>query len=109
MINMQRIPLRERIRKARSKKPNFLNVFEIFTDDYFIALSRISGNICFADYYETNIVPLQEEEGRGYPYLMVQFVMALDDQPKEERQEFLYHTLIVPFVDIDPSRLRFEL
>ncbi len=107
MIKQQRIPLRERLRKVRSEKPNFLNVFEIFMDDYFTALSRIGRNLFFADYYETNIVPLQE--GRNYPYLMAQFIVALDDQPKEERQDILYHTLIVPFVDIDPSSLRFEL
>lgn len=56
-----RIPLDERIQKDNKEKPNFLKVFELFTDDYFIGLSEISHDLYFANRYKEFI---HEKEGK---------------------------------------------
>lgn len=62
-----RIPLDERIQMDNKEKPDFLKVFELFTDDYFIALSKISHDLLFANRYKEFI---HEKEGNE-PHLLL--------------------------------------
>lgn len=91
-----RIPLDERIQKDNKEKPDFLKVFELFTDDYFIGLSQISHDLYFANRYKEFI---HEKEGNA-PHLLSVCMHHIDTLPKEDRDLFLYYTLIEPFAKI---------
>lgn len=67
-----RIPLNKRIQKDNKEKPDFLKVFELFTDDYFIALSEISHDLHFANRYKEFI---HEKEGNT-PRLLSVYKMS---------------------------------
>ena len=95
-IKVPRIGLEWRIEEETGKKPDFLKVFELFTDDYFIGLSKISGNLHFADRYE-NFISAKE---CGTPHLLSVCMHYLDSLSEEDRALFLYYTLIEPFVKI---------
>lgn len=95
-IKVPRIGLERRIEEETGKKPDFLKVFEMFTVDYFIELSKISGNLYFADHYEKFI---SVKEG-GTPHLLSVCMHYLDSLSEEDRALFLYYTLIEPFAKI---------
>lgn len=95
-IKVPRIGLEWRIKEETGKKPDFLKVFELFTDDYFIGLSRISGSFHFADRYKNFI---SRKEG-GTPHLLSVCMHYLASLSEEDRALFLYYTLIEPFAKI---------
>lgn len=91
-----RISLNERIQKDNQNKPVFLKVFELFADEYFIGLCKISMDICFANRYESFI----EEMLGGKACLLSVCIYHVESLPEEDRDLFLYYTLIEPFVRI---------
>ena len=95
-VKVPRIPLNARIWKGNKEKPDFLRVFELYTDDYFIGLSEISRDLYFVDRYENFIY---EKEGNT-PHLLSVCMHHVDTLPEEDRDLFLYYTLIEPFAKI---------
>lgn len=91
-----RIPLDERIEKDNKEKPDFLKVFELFTDDYFIGLSEISHDLYFANCYEDFI----REKEQNTPHLLSVCMHYIDMLSEEDKNLFLYYTLIEPFAKI---------
>lgn len=91
-----RIPLAERIEKETAQEPDFLKVFYLFMDDYFIGLSRISHDLYYAERYKNFIRELEGES----PQLLADCLYNADSLAREDRNSLLYYTLIEPFANI---------
>lgn len=95
-----RIPLEKRIAKEALQRPDFMKVFEIFTEDYFICLSEISGDYYYAECYERFVQKVIEYENYYTLSQCIYCVDDMDDLEDEDRNAFLYYVLIEPFAKI---------
>ena len=96
MKNIERISLAERLKKITTDKPDFLEVFEMFPEDYFNAWAELTENQQISNLYYENIVNYSFSDGKQH-YLN-EVVQRLESVPDEERDVMLYKILIEPFV-----------
>ena len=92
---IERIPLQKRLQEATSKNSNFLVIFEVFLEDYFAGLSRLSGNSYFMNLYHNEICnesPINDKD-----YFLASVPQALDALPPNERDKLLLQILVEPF------------
>ena len=92
---IERIPLQKRLQKATSKNSNFLVIFEVFLEDYFAGLSRLSGNSYFMNLYHNEIC--NESPTSDKDYFLASVPQALDTLPPNERDKLLLQILVEPF------------
>ena len=117
---MPRIPLEERIEREKLQEVDFLNVFYLFADDYFHALSEISQDDFYTRRYESTV---RDVEGEKELPLVDLIYHAGDSLYEEEDPDWfgccssvgerslneagnslLYYILVEPFANI----LKFE-
>lgn len=91
-----RIPLEERIGKVGIQEPDFLKVFYLYTDDFFIGLSKISRDLYYAKRYENFIREMEGDESQ----LLVDCIYRAHGFTREDRNSLLYYTLVEPFANI---------
>lgn len=80
-----RISLKERVNRSRGmedQKPDFLNVFEIFLDEYFEGLFSISRNPRFREIYEKEF----EVQGEDADQLLAVYLVWLGPENLEDSE-----------------------
>lgn len=97
---MPRIPLEERLKKKKSLRADFLNIFSTYIDDYHKALSQISGDAYFMNIFLDELKIIEYDKEHDVLPIMAQFVAELDWLPREQKTSILFHTLIEPFIRI---------
>lgn len=93
---MRRIPLKERIEREKMQEPDFLRIFNLYTEDYFTALSRISRAPYFAERYRMLI---RDMEG-DIPLSLAKLIHGASKMPSGDREFLLYSILVEPFTCI---------
>lgn len=96
MKNIKRISLAERLKNITMDAPDFLEVFEMFPEDYFNTWAELTENQQISNLYYENIVNYSFSDGKQH-YLN-EVVQRLESVPDEERDVMLYKILIEPFV-----------
>lgn len=96
MKNIERISLQERLKVIQDCKPDFLEVFEMFPEDYFETWTNIHDNVLFLERYEDEISRYSFSDGKQH-YLN-ETIRMLQSVPDEERDDLLYKILVEPFV-----------
>lgn len=94
-MQIERIPLKRRLQQITPTGATPLAIFEVFIDDYFTGLARISNDIYFINLYEnviSNEDPLYEKS-----YFLTSVPQALDVLPPKERDALLLKILVEPF------------
>ena len=91
------LPLETRLKSIQAASPNFLAAFEVFTEDFFLALDTAfnAGGIPF-------LWRIYEDHVRCYadsmsPPVRAEMVAVADRLPADEGDTLLYHILIDPF------------
>jgi len=95
MSQTKRIPLKQRLQQVVSMESNSLTIFDVFIEDYFAGLSRISGDSYFLNMYHnviSNERPLNEAD-----FFLASVPQALDISPEVERLSLLLEILVKPF------------
>lgn len=91
------LPLETRLKSIQAASPNFLAAFEVFTEDFFLALDTAfnAGDIPFLwQIYERHI---QRYNSFKYPPVLAEMVALAGRLPTDEGDALLYHILIDPF------------
>ena len=96
MKSIERISLQERLNTIQNCKPDFLEVFEMFPEDYFVTWTDIHDNVLFLERYEDEICCYSFSDGKQH-YLN-ETVRMVQSLPDEERDDLLYKILVEPFV-----------
>lgn len=98
MKNIERISLAERLKNITMDEPDFLEVFEMFPEDYFNTWAELTENQQISNLYYENIVNYSLSGGKQH-YLN-EVVQRLESVPDDERDAMLYKILIEPFVQM---------
>lgn len=96
MKNTERISLQQRLKGIEDSKPDFLEVFEMFPEDYFSTWADINEDVQFLSCYVDEIAPYSISDSKQH-YLN-ETVRMLQSVPDEERDDLLYKILVEPFV-----------
>lgn len=109
---MEKISLKERIKRAERAHPTHLFVFGIYVDDYFDGLSRIEGTPYFQNVY---IHKIEKHNNPERTKTLMDMVVEKDEkfifedltrEEKEELDELRYKLLIEPFARMEDRKRR---
>lgn len=92
-----RLSLDQRLKAARDdNKVTILPAEMLYCEDYFDALSTLTGNSKSLKFYHDKIDGIEQEAGRQLPLFMV-----VANLLKEDNMELLYRILVEPFVTLN--------
>lgn len=86
-------PLEQRLKEANPNKHAFLDIFEVYAEDYFDALARLDGTPHFRETYQESII---SHEGDS-PKRLAELVHSAGSLSLEERARLLDDLLVEPF------------
>lgn len=93
-MNGAKLPLEQRMRAAKDdSRPCILPAELLYCEDYFDALSAITGSSKSLKFYHEEIVKIEQGAGRQLPLSMV-----VANLLKEDNMELLYRILVEPFI-----------
>lgn len=98
MKSIEKISLADRLKNIKSDKPDFLEVFEMFPEDYFNTWAELTENQQISNLYYKDIVNYSFSDGKQH-YLN-EVVRRLESVPDKERDTMLYKILIEPFAQM---------
>lgn len=90
-------PLEQRLKEASPNKPDFLDIFEVYAEDYFDALARLDGTPHFREAYQECII---SHEGDS-PKRLAELVHSAGSLPPEEGARLLDDLLVEPFARLE--------
>lgn len=93
-----KIPLKERFQTAKTNKPNFLATFELFVNDFFLEIAKITGNTYFESVYYSFVAEYNDQNGGC---VLTEIVHRADELPSEEKLDLLYTVLVEPFAALN--------
>lgn len=96
MKNIEKISLDERLKNIKSDKADFLEVFEMFPEDYFTTWAEINEDVRFLERYVDEVSCYSFSDGKQH-YLN-EVIQALQSISCEKRDDLLYKILVEPFV-----------
>ncbi len=102
MGKVPRIPLEQRLLQHKSGEAKFLAAFELFVDDFFEAVGKMSGDLTVMETYEDAVSGYNYRNGMDL--VLSQMVVVADGLPKEDCGELLYRILIEPFAILEQRR-----
>lgn len=96
-MDSEKLSLDQRLRAAKDDdKPAVLPAELLFCQDYFNALSALTGSSKNLLFYFDKIDKLEQDAGRELPIFMVVAQLL-----KEGKMELLYQILVEPFVTLN--------
>lgn len=94
MAAVAKIPLKERLRAIGTNKPNFLAAFELFINDFFLEIAKITRSKYFESVYYSFVAEYNDQNGGC---VLTEIVHRADELPSEEKLDLLYTVLVEPF------------
>lgn len=98
MAAVPKIPLKERLQTAGTNRPDFLAAFEIFANDFFLEIAKMTGNTYFESVYYSFVADYNDENGG---YVLSEIVHRANELPTAEKLDLLYTILIEPFAALN--------
>jgi len=98
---MQKMPLERRLQSAGTVIPNFLCAFELFVDDYFDGIIKMTNNPYFAEVYSDEV---QQYNCQETDKVLAEVVYMAESLSPCERERLLYRLLIEPFALMEIER-----
>lgn len=96
-MNGERLTLDQRLRTARDdNKVTILPAEMLYCEDYFDALSALTGSSKSLKFYHEEVAKIEQEAGRQLPLFMV-----VANLLKEDNMELLYRILVEPFIALN--------
>ena len=96
MKKIEKISLEKRLENTFTENPDFLNVFEMYLEDFFEVVTELADNKVFSESYYQEIT--EYFKFKDVPLIMATVIRNAETLPDEERDKVLYKTLIEPFL-----------
>jgi len=94
MAAVPKIPLNERLQAAGPVTPNFLAAFELFVDDFFITVAKLTKSPYFEAIYHRYVAEYNDVNSGC---VVSEIVHRADDLPQRQKLELLHTVLVSPF------------